>query len=141
LDGLLWSQHLLSGLQTFFIFQLLYIVSVSCIKVSILLFYKRIFQSRRFTQAVWAVVAVVALWGVAFFFSYLVGIWPISSRWNINANISWEIDLNYYYIANSATDVLMDLITLCLPLPMIRRLRMSGRNKLALLGAFALGFL
>jgi len=88
------------------------------------------------------VVAVVALWGVAFFFSYLVGIWPISSRWNIsNANASWEIDLDYYYIANSATDVLMDLITLCLPLPMIRRLRMSGRNKLALLGAFALGFL
>ena len=86
-------------------------------------------------------VAVVALWGVAFFFSYLVGIWPISSRWNINANISWEIDLDYYYIANSATDVLMDLITLYLPLPMIRRLRMSGRNKLALLGAFALGFL
>lgn len=86
-------------------------------------------------------VAVVALWGVAFFFSYLVGIWPISSRWNIDVNISWEINLSYYYIANSATDVLTDIVTLCLPLPMIRRLRMSGRNKLALLGAFALGFL
>jgi hypothetical protein len=87
------------------------------------------------------VVAFVALWGVAFFFSYLVGIWPISSRWNIDVNISWEINLSYYYIANSATDVLTDIVTLCLPLPMIRRLRMSGRNKLALLGAFALGFL
>jgi hypothetical protein len=87
------------------------------------------------------VVAVVALWGVAFFFSYLVGIWPISSRWNFDGEISWEIDLTYYYIANSATDVLTDVVTLCLPLPMIRRLRMSGRNKLALLGAFALGFL
>jgi hypothetical protein len=87
------------------------------------------------------VVAVVALWGVAFFFSYLVGIWPISSRWNFDGEISWAIDLTYYYIANSATDVLTDVVTLCLPLPMIRRLRMSGRNKLALLGAFALGFL
>jgi hypothetical protein len=51
----------------------------------------------------------------AAFFSYLVGIWPITSCWNIDANISCELNLSYHYIANSATDVLTDIATFGLP--------------------------
>jgi hypothetical protein len=58
-----------------------------------------------------------------------VGIWPISSRWNVDTNISCELNLNYYYIADSVTDVLTDIVILCLPLPMVKRLRMSGTQR------------
>ena len=129
------------SVQTYFAFQFFYIVSISCIKISILLFYKRLFQSRRFTQVVYVVVGVVAAWGIAFFFTHLFAIWPISSRWDFNVQMTHEINAYAYWITNSATDVLTDFITLGLPLPMIRGLHMSRRNKLALLGAFALGCL
>ncbi|OLE56102.1 MAG: hypothetical protein AUG51_00015 [Acidobacteria bacterium 13_1_20CM_3_53_8] len=125
----------------YFAFQFFYIVSISCIKVSILLFYKRLFQSRRFTQIVYVVVAIVVMWGFAFFFAHMFAVWPIASRWDHNMSIIWIINAGQYWISNSASDVITDFIILCLPLPMIRRLHMSGRNKVALMATFALGCL
>jgi hypothetical protein len=43
------------------------------------------------------------------------------------------------YLWLAITDIFLDVVTLALPLPMIRKLRISGKNRWALTGVFAIG--
>jgi hypothetical protein len=45
---------------------------LSFVKISILLFYKRIFPTPIFKKCVWVAIGVVAVWGVLLFFVGLV---------------------------------------------------------------------
>ena len=47
--------------------------------------------------------------------------------------------MNLMWIFLYATDVLADIVILCLPLFVIRKLRIGKREKFALIGIFALG--
>lgn len=51
--------------------------------------------------------------------------------------------MNYgaFLTAFTAMDIVLDLIILCLPLPVIRSLQMDFRRKMSLLGIFWLGAL
>ena len=44
-------------------------------------------------------------------------------------------------VAIAATDIVMDIVILCLPLPMITGLQMDRKRKLIILGIFWLGTL
>lgn len=53
--------------------------------------------------------------------------------------IRWKIPATEMYLWLAITDIFLDVITLAVPLPMIRELKMSRRNKWALMGVLAVG--
>ncbi|MCJ1246110.1 hypothetical protein MMC30_003315 [Trapelia coarctata] len=123
-------------LKILFVTQFFYIFSVAPVKISILLFYKRIFITRGFSIAANSVLTFVMLWSIAFFFVTLFQAWPISYNWT---GIGTPIQYDIMYDVCAATDILSDLLTLCLPIPMIRSLQLSTRRKWILSSVFGLG--
>jgi hypothetical protein len=43
-------------------------IPLSAVKISILLFYKRVFVTKRFGMLVWALISIITVWGFIFFF-------------------------------------------------------------------------
>ena len=126
-----------------FAIQFLYLASISSAKISLLLFYKRVFPSDRFRYVVMVTIGLSGMWFIAFFFAQLFEIWPISGNWNWSPNgtYAWIINEESMNMWLCGTDVLADIFLLLLPVPMIASLTMSGKDKIAFLGIFSLGLL
>ena len=128
------SEHLLHQIN--FAIQFLYIFSVAPVKISVLLFYRRIFGTRKFGVTLMIVGVCVIMWAIAFFFATLFQAWPISYNWT-GVGKPTDYTLLYWIIAGS--DIFLDLITVVLPVPMIWGLQMSQRRKWIVTGIFGLG--
>lgn len=110
-----------------------------CIKTSILLFYMRLFPSKKFKMFAWANMAYTICWGIAAFIVNLNVCHPIAFFYNKttphgkckNQAISGTI--------NGSLSLLGDVMILCLPIPMIWQLHVNLRRKIALVGIFMLG--
>ncbi|ORY11851.1 hypothetical protein BCR34DRAFT_564780 [Clohesyomyces aquaticus] len=113
--------------------------ALASVKISVLLFYKRIFAkgSHTFEVAAWIGIAVVACWGIIFFFLILLCGDPISTAWTGVGKFRYDaVRLGY---AQSGTSIALDLVVLAYPLPVILGLHMNGTRKLAVMFIFWLG--
>lgn len=115
--------------------------SLVCIKLSILLFYLRLFPGRKFAIAAYINMGYTICWGIA--------------TWIVNLNVCSPIA--YFYdksipggycknqaisgTINGSLSLLGDICILLLPIPMVWRLQINLRRRLALLGIFLLGTL
>lgn len=79
---------------------------------------------------------VVVAWLVSFFFATLLQIYPIWCNW-----IVCEPTSNYplMYVFQSATDIVLDIVILCLPVYSISQLQMSLNKKIGLGAVFSVG--
>jgi hypothetical protein len=129
-------------LKIVFSIQFLYLASISSVKISLLLFYKRVFPGKRFGYIVTVTLGLSGIWFFAFFFAQLFEIWPISANWTFNPNGSyaWIINEESMNLWLCGADVLADVF-LFLPVPVITSLGMSRKDRLAFLGIFSLGLL
>lgn len=110
--------------QTTFALELLVWPCVGLNKISVLLFYKRIFIGPTFRKVVWCFIGVCIAWTIAFEFSLLcrryvyldkvqrlltslVSCWPISSNWDPNVDHKCVDQITLFTIA-LATDVVTD---------------------------------
>ncbi|KAF2120041.1 hypothetical protein BDV96DRAFT_317780 [Lophiotrema nucula] len=120
--------------------QCLYAVSLALIKVSICIFYNRIFQFRSFRIASWSIIAGACAWAVgAILYAFLV-CRPLSYFWDpAVTNGTCVGDTVKPYIIVGALDVAIDTAMVILPLPMIWRLRVSMADKVALFCIFGAG--
>lgn len=126
-----------------FVIQFLYLASISSVKISLLLFYKRVFPGKYFGYIVTVTLGLSGIWFLAFFFAQLFEIWPISANWTFNPNghYAWIINEESMNLWLCGTDVFADVFLLLLPVPVTMGLRMSRKDKLAFLGIFSLGLL
>ncbi|KAJ4347253.1 uncharacterized protein N0V89_011193 [Didymosphaeria variabile] len=123
-------------LKILFVTQFFYVFSVWSVKASVLLFYQTVFATPGFRRAVIATQLVLLAWIIAFFFVTLFQDNPIPRNWGEPGTaINWRI----FYIVEIATDVALDIFILCLPLPVIHRLRISKKKKWLISGVFWLG--
>lgn len=67
-------------IQMVFALQFTYLLSVTLIKLSILLFYKRIFVTPKFGVAIQIMCALTLIWFITFFFATLFQSIPISNN-------------------------------------------------------------
>lgn len=113
-------------------------------KISILLFYRRIF------------VTTVTSFRVSMIFGYFLSaaypivIWatmgnackPLSFYWNQFIGEQGKcIDINTFYLALGIINMLNDIIVLMIPIPQILKLQMSAKKKFAVCGIMLLGSL
>ncbi|EUC40350.1 hypothetical protein COCMIDRAFT_109065 [Bipolaris oryzae ATCC 44560] len=129
--------------------ELLYMISTSLIKVSILCFYRRITGrlTHQFVYWVYATIAFCVIYGVVFTFAILFTCTPIEGFWRY-FDIAWRIqnelvcrDEGALIVACAAISSVQDFIICLLPVLLIWNLQISKRQKLALCGIFGMGLI
>ncbi len=124
--------------QVTFATQFTYLFAVSLIKISILLFYKRIFITRRFAISVNIVGAFLVVLSITFLVWHVGQDWPISYNW-FPQQPATSIDEFAMYIAAASIELLLDVITLIMPLTVIWTLHLDTSRKWIVSGIFMLG--
>lgn len=118
--------------------QLLWAISLSLVKISILLLYVRIFTMRLMRIVAWATAALITGFALSTILSGLLICRPLALNWDQTLKGSCGDQLLSYTITgglNLATDV----IVLLLPLPYLFQLQMELYKKAVLTGTFSLG--
>ena len=64
----------------------------------------------------------------------------MSGHWNPEGNYT-VINSGTFLLSHASIDLILDIMILCLPLPMITKLQMPFRRKVVLVAIFWLGFL
>ncbi|PWY72485.1 hypothetical protein BO94DRAFT_245550 [Aspergillus sclerotioniger CBS 115572] len=113
--------------------------TVTPAKISILLFYVRIFSTRTFKTIAYVVGAIVLGHGLGVLFAAIFQCWPVAYVWNqtIEGGSCFNKEAFYRYV--SPPNILTDVVILVMPLPYVRKLHTRNGQKLALTGVFLLG--
>ncbi len=109
------------------------------VKTSLLLFYIRLFPTRRMRMVSYITGAI--MWGFCIA-STIVDIdtcAPVSYYWNKNIPNGRCIDTNVFYIVGSSMQLVTDLTVLILPLPVVWSLNTGTTKKIGLSVVFLLG--
>ena len=126
-------------LQILFALQRANAPALVCIKTSILLFYMRLFPSKTFKMFAWGNMAYTICWGISAFFVNLTVCTPIAFFYDKTIENGHCRNQAISGTANGALSLLGDVMILCLPIPMIWKLHVNLRRKIALIGVFMLG--
>lgn len=89
-----------------------------------------------FKTVVWCAIGVVSVWAVVFFLLILLEIDPIS--FPLTA-VALRYDSSALGLGQVASSFALDLVVLCLPLPLIYRLNMKPERKIAVALIFWMG--
>jgi len=112
------------------------------IKLSVLLFYRRIFTTEAFRSRNNIVIILIALWALAFF---LAEVFVCGSRpailWRGKPSKGQCVNQAQLLLWFAITDIIGDIAVLTMPYGCIRRLQMDRRKKSGLIGIFMLGAL
>lgn len=125
-------------------------IGSSLLKISILLFYKRLTasgHSMRFFYAVRFAILFVTLWALAILVVLLSACTPLDAFWK-SASVADPytqkytcLDESVYWPLNVSMSVLTDFITVLIPVWMVKGLDVSRRQKSMLYMVFGLGIL
>ncbi|KAI1127676.1 hypothetical protein F5Y10DRAFT_242428 [Nemania abortiva] len=110
---------------------------LGAVKISILLFYQRVFPTPAFKLCTWVAIAVVSIWGILFFFLTLFQKRYYSDL--LNGTGEWLLDSSSVGIAQVSSSIALDVAVLIFPLPVIYRLNMARTRKIAVALIFWLG--
>ncbi|RQM04638.1 hypothetical protein DH86_00004146, partial [Scytalidium sp. 3C] len=126
----------------FFWDELIYLACLPAIKISILLFYLRIFPRPGFKYSVYALIAFNIGYLIAF---EIISIWqcrPINGAWK-----RWDgtypakcNNINLQSWMSAAFNIILDLCMVALPLPELYKLSMSRKKKIHIMLMFSVGF-
>ncbi|CZT11694.1 uncharacterized protein RCO7_08696 [Rhynchosporium graminicola] len=123
----------------FYIGENIYVAVLGLVKISILVFYLRVFQLQTsFRIAVWMTIVFVAL-GTSFIsFLTIFQCAPIAFFWDLDLKGKC-LNINALAYANSGLSIVQDLVIVLLPIRVVWQLNMEGRKKLSVAFMFALG--
>ena len=120
----------------------LYFTTSALIKSSLLLLYYRYFGvSRPFRIALYISAGVIVCWYLAVFFATIFQCVPVAAFWDKNIKNKRCVNLSYFSTDTGVTNLLTDVMILCLPMPMVWTLHTNRTQKVTLTGIFSLGFL
>ncbi|KAM0794903.1 hypothetical protein BDR22DRAFT_939785 [Usnea florida] len=119
-----------------------YTLTIFMVKISILLLYRRIFTTPLFKRATLIVGTACVAWLIAALLCLAFQCRTNAERYNLDTLFSNHcIDLKGYWIAVTGSNLVLDLVVLCMPLYIVSNLKIPTRQKLWLSGIFALGIL
>ncbi|KAI4869231.1 hypothetical protein F4820DRAFT_444353 [Hypoxylon rubiginosum] len=113
-------------------------LSYGFVKLAVLQFYKRIFAVPSFLLYANIIIAIVILFMIAATFTQIFSAWPIYNWWTLGE--TYTINYGAFLTSFAAIDLALDIVILCLPIPVIHSLQMNRRRKFLLLGVFWMGF-
>ncbi|KAH9873434.1 hypothetical protein IAQ61_004057 [Plenodomus lingam] len=125
-----------------YVLEVLYIVQVALLKLTLLMFFLRIFPITGTRRVIWGTVVFTIVWGLAFTITAIFQCWPISHQW-----VSWDqarssgkcIHINALGWSQAVISIALDLWMLALPLYVVSRLLLSWRKKAGVAIMFCVG--
>ncbi|KAL2794020.1 integral membrane protein [Aspergillus keveii] len=118
---------------------IIYCAGTGFLKVSVLLFYTRIFPSRNFHIAIWILVFIAAGYNIASVLANVFSCNPIAKSWDLSITHGTCMNRPVFYFANAGLGIFTDFATVLVPVPWLRRLQMPLRQKIAVGGILAMG--
>lgn len=132
--------NLILVLRTWWVAQMTYKMSLQATKVSLLLFYMRIFHHIAwFKKISLALIAFLVIYLIATTITSIVQCSPVAFAWDPTIDDGTCIDLAKFFIFNGVVALLTDLLVLVLPLPLVWGLQLPFSQKLALIPVFGIG--
>ena len=131
--------------QIEFAFELTYAILITMIKISILLFYRRIFPAEtigaRYRLVWWIILVWSVLWSISVFFSATFQCLPSSYYWTKVTMKTHGTCLNItaLLISTAVLNIVTDVGILILPMPIVWRLQIQNPQKVAVSSIFLLG--
>jgi hypothetical protein len=129
--------------QLYFFDEIFYITALALTKVSILIFYLKVFPKRSFRTCVYILISMNISYAMAYDFALIFQCSPIDGAWR-----AWDreyeakrISINILGWSAAAINIALDLATIILPLPQLLELSMSLYKKVQIMLMFAVGFL
>ncbi|KAF9249413.1 hypothetical protein DTO013E5_2769 [Penicillium roqueforti] len=127
------------ALKWFFVAQIPYKIALGFTKASIVLLYLRVFITESFQRVGKGFLTVIAAWTVA---SVLVTIFqciPIEASWNHNIKVKQCVDKDSWWYAFAGINTVTDVLIAILPIPPVRHLKLSKRDRIGLCFVFGVG--
>ncbi|CAN9087251.1 unnamed protein product [Alternaria alternata] len=128
-------------LYYYFLGEIFYVTGLGISKISILFFYLRVFPAKSFRVLTYSVMAVCALYTVAFFVATLIQCRPISMAWTqwdgLHEGTCNDIHLQGWIAA--AINIFLDAVVMALPMKHLAGLNMSLKKKLMVMAMFGVG--
>ncbi|KAH7068725.1 hypothetical protein FB567DRAFT_249000 [Paraphoma chrysanthemicola] len=127
-----------SSLKAFWASLIVYYLSLGLTKGSMVLQYLRVFTTKRFQIAAWAIMGVVVVYTFWTVFSSIFACRPIRAFWTREEG---AICINQFamWFTNAGINIVTDFALIILPMPVIRNLNLGRRQKIALMSIFAVG--
>ncbi|KAI4751009.1 hypothetical protein E4T52_16435 [Aureobasidium sp. EXF-3400] len=130
--------HITEILEIFYFTELLYLAAIGLTKISMLLFYLRIFPDWKLRRAIYAMIGICGLYSVVFVTVTALQCIPVSMAWK-----KWDgehhgkcLDLNADGWASASLNIILDLIVIALPMKQLTSLNMSWQRKLGVIVMF-----
>lgn len=121
---------------------MLYAVTLSTVKLSILLLYRRIFTSPKFLWSTVVMGVIVLAWMLTVEFGVLFQCIPVDGAFNmVKMQTAHCINHMGFYRGISIASLATDILILLMPFPVIWGLNNSVKRKISLCALFALGSL
>ncbi|KAJ5803087.1 uncharacterized protein N7503_005537 [Penicillium pulvis] len=118
---------------------IVYCAATGFTKCSVLVFYLRIFPSRKFHIAVWTFVFIAAGYSIASVLANLLSCHPVAKSWDSTITGGYCMNRPVFYFANAGLGIFTDFATVAVPIPWIRPLQMPIRQKIAVAAVLAMG--
>jgi len=123
----------------YWLVQQVYKISLHLVKISLVLFYFRLFNTIRWFKWVsMTLLVVIASYTLISVFLGFFQCAPVSKAW-IRTQPGKCIDLTPFWTSNASFSISTDLILLLLPIPLLLKLRIPLGQKLGLIPVFGLG--
>ena len=124
-----------------FVMNLIYSTGLTLVKLSVLLFYARVFRTvRTYRISFWIVGFMIVAWYIAIDFLVIFSCIPVQKSWNTSIP-GHCLDRQAEFVGAAIPNILTDFILLVLPMPMLWHIQSTVRRKIALVGVFAAGYL
>ncbi|KAL4939189.1 hypothetical protein BDV06DRAFT_225270 [Aspergillus oleicola] len=120
--------------------QFLWVLSLSCTKISILFLYLRIFPVRWLIVSSWATISVIVMWAIATILAGCFICRPFEYNWNktiLGGTCGNQVTS---FTVTGVINLVTDVIVLVLPMPSLYKLQMATYKKVTLIAVFGLGF-
>lgn len=121
-----------------FIMEVIYVPCLALSKVSMLLFYRRVFTTTGMRRAVDIGLGLVAAWTIAFECAVIFLCTPVSFFWNRVGDQGTCGSFLGMITTLIATNALGDLVIMVMPIPTVWSLQMKKTEKIGIISSFAL---
>ncbi len=108
-------------------------------KLALLLLYRRLAPQPWYKASVWITGFVVVGSSVGIMFAAIFACTPVRSAWDLSITDGHCIDRPALYQATAILGAVTDIMVLAVPIPIVVTLRVSLKQKVALITAFGIG--
>ena len=129
---------LILQLQIFFATEFFWATGVGAFRVSILFLYIELFPNRKFFWSAVATQALVIAYWIACILTICLLCRPINFNWNKTIQGTCG-NVKATELASAGFNMFVDILVVCLPLPMVWRLQMPLNKKIGVTSTFAFG--